>query len=249
MTAWPTAIVRLTAQSKEPILVVDFFRPPPSRPLGNVLVEAVERTRRGHALYRLDVVGDLASCDTEEVPKLETLVAGYVEQIVRLDSPPVALVSDCAGAVLVDGLAAKLPTYGCHPATIRVAPARPSRLTLRMEFERLLHGLGAALEELPDVDFTSDPQAMLVTMVDRLRQVARQQTTSRPRQNPIQERIIEDLLARQRAWLSYLLTAESATMPVRRTGVDLEDTERPDLGDRILQAVGGTSDPCETSAR
>lgn len=222
---------RLTKGTGPTFVVIDFFPLSATPRLSDILA-----AYGGEAdIVQIDPAADLVP--TGEHLSLEELAGSYRRALTEagLLRRDLTVVGYCSAAPLALAVAARLAGHQ-HPATILVFPSWPDRQLVGAEFGRIRSRLGAAGGEA--VMTSATPSALLAELTTLLDQDVRAMAD----RNHLgtSSTVIDEMIARYRAWFSFLLAAADA-IPSASAFTSVADVIIDDAPPRWLPAGSRTT--------
>lgn len=194
----------LTSGDADPVIVTDFLRLSAVPLLSNVLAGEA----RGHAVFAVDPVADLARCRAF-VPLAE-LAAGYADAFSAAAPPAerIVVIGYCATATLALRIAARL-AGSSQVRAILIQPSWPNTAMISADMAGFRADLRVTNGSPDDLD--GDPG----TVLHRLERVLQADMHAMARASGLTTsvgvtRALADLLDRYRAWLGFLLASRAA---------------------------------------
>lgn len=213
--AAPTWRLRTLApgdDDKRVIAVADFALFSSDLTLGSV----VARNNRSHLVLRVDAVSDLSR--VHGYCTLNDLAQGYANALMEFNGRLGLIAAHCSAATLAMHLAATMISLGhSPPAVALVAPTWPTLADVSREFVELRHALHAPQDSNSEILLGHDPARELARLDEVLTADVAAMCNSQGLDTDEREIITEQLLARYRAWLGFLL-ASAQSSPVRPHG-------------------------------
>lgn len=179
------------------VVVLDFVTFDQNSSAADLVAQALPT----HRVLFADPVSDVAATG-RSVP-LADLARAYAESIAALDELPTVLAGYCSAAPLAHLVREELDAQGHDVPLLLIAPGFPTTAQVEESVQEVLVSLGSPAR---DVDLPDEPEAAR-QHIDRLLVDELEAATSRMGLHGFEaEILVEDLGARYRGWLGYLLS-------------------------------------------
>jgi hypothetical protein len=209
---WRLQTLAAGDDDKRVIVVADFALFSADLTLGSVLAGH----SRSHLVLRVDAVSDLSR--VHGYCPLNDLAQGYANALMEFNGRLGLIAAHCSAATLAMHLAATMTSLGhSPPAVALVAPTWPTLADVRREFVELRHALHAPQDSGSEIRLGDDPARELARLDEVLTADVAAMCNSQGLDADEREIITEQLAARYRAWLGFLL-ASAQSGPVRPHG-------------------------------